>query len=246
MPYAEDSGKRARYRSFLEIRAGLKEGLPERMAEMGTEEWVKEMQEFAHAAQIFKPMSGMMASRFTSGKATSLDPAKTTATGIEGDQDNLLSRPVPKAADPAEEAARLGMYGPLTRSTAQFFPTRLLCKRFNVKPPDHVQLDPRPVPPGGGASDAASAGAEAASGGRFQSSGHQTSSKNLELVGKKEMEELQRESALQRGGQGVTEDSKGQVEAVVVDPERNEALEKERPGEAVFRAIFGSDSEEED
>lgn len=31
----------------------------------------------------------------------------------------------------------------------------------------------------------------------------------------------------------------------VIDPEQNEALEKERPGEAVFRAIFGSDSEDD-
>lgn len=29
----------------------------------------------------------------------------------------------------------------------------------------------------------------------------------------------------------------------IVDPERNEALEAERPGDAVFRAVFGSDSE---
>ena len=33
---------------------------------------------------------------------------------------------------------------------------------------------------------------------------------------------------------------------VVIEPERNEALEGERPGEAVFKAIFGSDSEKED
>ena len=246
MPYAEDHDKRARYRSFLEFRAGLRDGLPDRMVEMGTEEWVKEMQEFAHAAQIFRPMTGMMASRFTSGKATSLDPARTTATGVEGDQENLLSRPVPKAADPAEEAARLGMYGPLTRSTAQFFPTRLLCKRFNVKPPDHVQLDPGPVTSGGAASGASGSGAEEVFGGRFQRSGYQTASKNLELVGQQEMEELRRESALQRGGQCLEEDVKGEVEAVVVDPERNDALEMEKPGEAVFRAIFGSDSEGED
>jgi G patch domain-containing protein 1 len=32
----------------------------------------------------------------------------------------------------------------------------------------------------------------------------------------------------------------------VIEPERNEALEAERPGEAVFKAIFGSDDEDEE
>ena len=32
----------------------------------------------------------------------------------------------------------------------------------------------------------------------------------------------------------------------MVEPERNEALEAERPGEAVFKAIFGSEDEDED
>jgi len=30
-----------------------------------------------------------------------------------------------------------------------------------------------------------------------------------------------------------------------VDPDRNEALEQTRPGDAVFRAIFGSDDEDD-
>ena len=34
--------------------------------------------------------------------------------------------------------------------------------------------------------------------------------------------------------------------AAVVDVERNEALEGERPGDAVFRAIFGSDDDEDE
>jgi G patch domain-containing protein 1 len=31
----------------------------------------------------------------------------------------------------------------------------------------------------------------------------------------------------------------------LVDPERNEALEKERPNEALFRAIFGDSDDDE-
>jgi G patch domain-containing protein 1 len=33
---------------------------------------------------------------------------------------------------------------------------------------------------------------------------------------------------------------------VVVEPDRNEALEGQRAGEAVFKAIFGDDSDEDD
>ena len=280
IPYGEDPSKRARYRTFLEIRAGLnkQQGLPDRAEGMSTEDWVKEMTEFAHAAQIFKPMAGMMASRFTSSSASSSSTtlqqelnqrAASEISHPSGEQGNgslLSTTAASKPLDPAEEAARLGMYGPLTRSTTQFFPTRLLCKRFNVKPPEHVQLDPGNVPPGDAAGGTTSSSSSTAVGrgnanpndfsgqSRFQSGGYQTqpqapsqSHKRLELVGGKVWEELRRESGVRsevQGKAGGDGDGSQQVEKMtVVDPERNEALEKERPGDAVFRAIFGTDSE---
>jgi len=244
MPYAEDPAKRTRYRSFLEQRAGLRgEGtLPERADGMSTDDWVKEMKEFSHAAQVFKPMTGIMASRFTSSSSSS-----ATAPGSErlsNDNQSLLSRPVEKVEDPAEQAAKVGMYGPLTRSTSQFFPTRLLCKRFNVKPPAHVQMDPGKAPE--------DIGREAV--GTSQSGGVQTPThsealpgRRLELVGKRDMDDLIRERG---GGRGIMLEGGTDVKAeppmhVIVDPERNEALEQEKPGEAVFKAIFGSDSEDD-
>ena len=33
---------------------------------------------------------------------------------------------------------------------------------------------------------------------------------------------------------------------IVIDPSRNEALEAARPGEDVFKAVFGSDGEDEE
>ncbi|MCJ1394826.1 hypothetical protein MMC18_007706 [Xylographa bjoerkii] len=246
MPYAEDPAKRTRYRSFLELHGGLREGLPSCADGMSTDDWVKEMKEFVHAAQIFKPMTGRMAERFTTSTSTTTDSRKAGSV-LQADAETLLHTPAPKPTDPAEEAARLGMYGPLTRSSKQFFPTRLLCKRFNVKPPDHVQIDSGGVHPGGLNSVAAGDGAEPNFGERFQSSGYQTSTKSLELVGKKEMDELMRESGQQIGRAEVQGGRKREVvEPVVVDPERNEALEKERPGEAVFKAIFGSDSDSDE
>ncbi|MCJ1287126.1 hypothetical protein MMC26_006474 [Xylographa opegraphella] len=246
LPYAEDAAKRTRYRSFLEVHAGLREGLPSRAEGMSTDDWVNEMREFTHAAQIFKPMSGRMAERFTSGTSTTTDSG-ATSSAPQTDKETLPYTSAPKPIDPAEEAARVGMYGPLTRSSMQFFPMRLLCKRFNVKPPDHVLTEPGGMPPAGSNPVGASAGAGSGFGGRFQSSGYQTSTKSLELVGKKEMEELRRENGQPFGG---TEAHGGGtmsvVEPTVVNPERIEALEKKRPGQAVFKAIFGSDSESDD
>ncbi len=246
MPYAEDLAKRARYRTFLEIRAGLRpEGtLPDRPPGTTNDDWVVEMNEFARAAQIFKPMTGTMATRFTSSSSApklATDNVKLDSTTDSVGEPQLLTKPIGKTKTPAEEAAAVGMYGPLTRSVENFYPTRLLCKRFNVQPPAHVQVDPGKTPPG---SDAAG------------NSGSSTAlaQKRLELVGKKDMDELRmsgggtrdfvQSSEVNEGNAG-DEAGQSKVGAVVVDPDRNEALEQERPGEAVFKAIFGSDSEDD-
>lgn len=271
MPYAEDPSKRSRYRLFLEIRAGLRpEGtLPDRAPGVSNDDWANEMNEFAHAAQIFKPMTGMMASRFTSSssaptlasdnniKSSAASAGDVTAAGGGGKDAPQLLTTATKAKTPAEEAAAVGMYGPLTRSVENFYPTRLLCKRFNIKPPAHVQLDPGDGLPFSSASEKG-AGAPPPT--------HSTAmpQKRLELVGKKDMDALRmsaggggmrtsvggvdeddqgRGGGGMAGGQGKEEEEVGGL--VVVDPERNEAIEKERPEEAIFKAIFGSDSEDE-
>lgn len=233
LPYAEDPPKRIRYQLFLSTLAGLRElgTIPERAPGASTEDWVNEMREFAHAAQIFKPMSGMMATRFMSSKSA----PSVASDALEGKkaqgEEGFLTRPQETPKDPAEEAASVGMYGPLTRSTKEFYPTRLLCKRFNVKPPSHVAVDP------GGAPEGHPGGSET------------PNLQRLELVGKREMDELRREgAAAMRFSSGGVEGGKMEEVVVekggVVDPERNEALEKERPGEDIFRAIFGDSDED--
>lgn len=73
-------------------------------------------------------MSRLMATRFTS-----------SSTFLPGSSDSndvpLISKPTKEPEDPAFAAAKINMYGPLTRTKTDFFPTRLLCKRFNVKDP---------------------------------------------------------------------------------------------------------------
>lgn len=235
MPYSEDPDKRNRYRSFLEVRAGVRDNLPDRLPGSTTDEWASEMYEFARAAEIFKPVSGLMASRFTSassgpkGSSDALEPSSSTD---DNTNNPLLSRPAAKPEDPAVAAAKIGMFGAMTRSTVPFYPSRLLCKRFNVKPPAHVQSDS-----GEQQSQPQSSGGP----GGYQPNNNNNNTK--ELIPHDVLHQLMVDSG--RVGPGTADSSTGSgptsgpVEPVVVDPEHNEALEAERPGEAVFEAIFG-------
>ncbi|KAJ5091734.1 hypothetical protein NUU61_006604 [Penicillium alfredii] len=227
MPYAEDEGKRARYRTFLEVRAGLRQTLPDRLPESSTDDWVAEMQEFARAAEVFKPMSGVMASRFTSASS-----APKVASDAPDSADSPLGRPAEKPDDPAVAAAKVGMFGQMTRSTVSFYPARLLCKRFNVKPPAHVQVDPGEPP---GTSDQGPSS-------RFQA-GAPPSDGPKELVSRDIMNRLMMEST----GHSIAEsDSATAAPRPPVEPERNDALEAQRPDDALFKAIFGDDDDDDE
>ncbi|KAI9767271.1 MAG: hypothetical protein M1840_005871 [Geoglossum simile] len=225
MPYAEDEGKRARYQGFLELRAGLRDGLPERETGVSKDDWVKELKEFSYAAEIFKPMTGMMATRFTSSSSQPRLASDAPAS------EPLLRQQDQKPEDAAEAAAKLGMYGPMTRSVMQFLPTRLLCKRFNVKPPVHVQQDPTDEPPPGTHSSTIP-GAK------------------LEILPRSSLDDLIRDAAKKPRNREKEEEEEEaaapQRPVAAVDPERNEALEGERAGDAVFKAIFGSDDDDDD
>ena len=222
MPYGEDELKRNRYRTYLEHEAGTYPNLPEPGPSMNRNDWLKELREFASCAQIFKPMSGLMASRFTSSST-----APKLASDAPESKDSLLSKPAPKTEDPAEQAAKLEMYGPMTRSSQDWYPSRLLCKRFNVKPPAHVQPGTTEHDDGGPEQRTAS-----------------------DLVDKTMMQEIM----IQSGGinpllgQNTKEEVAPAIDQprdIVVDVETNEALEGQKAGEAVFKAIFGDDSDDD-
>lgn len=143
-PYTEDPPKRDRYRTFLEFSAGLRDTQPARPSDLSNQIWTNELREFAHAARVFKPVTGAMASRFQSSsvgaQSSSQSPQLNTQAQTAGDGNgagaHMIHKPKPK--DPAEEAASMGMYGPLTRQVLIFYPSRLVCKRFGVKVPGHV------------------------------------------------------------------------------------------------------------
>jgi G patch domain-containing protein 1 len=228
MPYSEDPTKRARYVGFLELRAGLKDDLPERATGVSISEWVKELQEFAHAAEVFRPTTGIMASRFTSSSSSTIPGS----AGADSSKDNMLRAPITKPEDPAEQAAKLGIYGAMTRTSFPFHPSRLLCKRFNVQPPPDM-------PHGGDASE-----------GGFKK-------ETEEVVSKSAMDKmlhevltngpgLQRPAWMGQSSESVASDTVKSTEHATVDVEKNEALTSERAPEDVFKAIFGDDDDDDE
>lgn len=190
---------------------------------MNTQDWIKELNEFMGAARIFKPLTGLIATRFTSSTTTaSAFQGDTPITAVH-DPNTLLHRPMPKPEDPAEAAAKMSMYGPVTRSIIEFFPTQLLCKRFNVRPPDYADTT------GGNGEKGLGVWVP-------------TSAANRDLVSKGQLTEMMR---VARGDESYVLPEGVRMAAPRVDTETNEALEGERAGEDVFKAIFG-DSDEED
>lgn len=224
-PYADDEAKRSRYIAFLEYQAGFKPTPGTKPPRMNDEDWLRELHEFYNCARIFKPMTGFMASRFTTSSAAK---PSTASAGDTGDKE-LISKPPPKPEDPAEEAAKLGMFGPMTRSVADFYPTRLLCKRFNVKPPAHVQQD-----------DSAAAGSGRNAGSQYDVyQDYGPASRDAVAA------EFGFGLASSNGGSGDVRSGREGPEQTVIDSSRNEALEGQRAGEEVFKAIFG-DSDDDD
>ncbi|ORY15637.1 hypothetical protein BCR34DRAFT_477689 [Clohesyomyces aquaticus] len=221
MPYGDDPKKRARYIGFLEIRAGLKDGLPERVPGITNVEWGQELREFAQAAHVFKPIQGLMASRFTSSTSHPQSHARGGPSHTP-----LLGVPEPKPEDPAETAAKLGMYGAMTRTVIPFHPARLLCKRFNVKPPPDVPFDSESAP---------------------------RSSRTEEPVSKAAMNQMFHQAMIV--GSSMSHPSSAEphsaafipdraAEQAPVDSETNEALLENRASDDVFRALFGDEDDD--
>lgn len=241
MPYSEDEDKRARYKYFLEVSAGRQTNLPERAKSASVEDWAKELREFAEAAEVFKPTTGLLASRFTSS---------VNAPKLASDAPDQLPPQVPaREDDPAEKAAKMGMHGMMTRTRERFYPNRLLCKRFGVRPPPDTGPDTGDP-------------AEPRSRGHDQDVAEAT--RGLDLVGQSSMEKIMLSANLSRANSGFVNgglhggDSRTAtgptdapsrtplILAAEVDPERNEALEGERPNPSLFKAIFGDEDDEDD
>ncbi|KAG0265825.1 hypothetical protein BG011_003976 [Mortierella polycephala] len=152
MPFGDNIPKQNRYKQYLNIQAGNSEEKIGLVDGFSGEDMTKELNEFVQAARIFKPMTSSMANRFTS--ASSIVEFAQPMAGLRTAEDIKTAEktaPIHAAVERMEvpksqaaKAAAMGMFGPLTRTTVDFYPSKLLCKRFNVPNPhpDHKDSGP--------------------------------------------------------------------------------------------------------
>lgn len=229
-PFVTDPTKQARYKVYLESQASQDSSAPPIKLIPGqrTDEFNKEVEDYAKAALLFKPMSGAMAGRFTS--AAVIDHGPKIHEGLHTPSAEEMEKKEEDERKKAEEnispkahAAKLSMYGPLTREVKPWQPAKLLCKRFGVKDPNPPPETPVDVPPAAGA---------AASGADFEQPDAQASMSTSAFES----------TGTRRGGPkdlanvGLGED----------EDQGRDTLTYERPTMDVFKAIFASDDEDSD
>ena len=92
-------------------------------------EWERqrELDEFARASVLYRPLSNAISSRFTR--------ASIITTDIENKNERSTSSETDSDKPDDVKAAKLGMYGKLTRTAIEWYPDKILCKRFNIPDP---------------------------------------------------------------------------------------------------------------
>lgn len=125
-PFAKDPAKQARYESFLSTRNGEEVCQPS-SNESGLTEWEREREkeEFIRSAALYRPLNSTLASRFTTAKQT--DDNRTVYEDVLAQQSSDTSGQV--------KAARMKMFGKLTRDVFEWHPNNIMCKRFNIPNP---------------------------------------------------------------------------------------------------------------
>ena len=100
-----------------------------------------ELEDYSKAASLFKPISGAMAGRFTT--ASVVDFGFKTHEGLHTpSHEEIAAKEAQRLKEeedkisPKAHAAKMGMFGPLTRETRPWQPVSRLCKRFGVKVPE--------------------------------------------------------------------------------------------------------------
>ncbi|CAG0902601.1 unnamed protein product [Cyprideis torosa] len=135
-PFHKDPEKQRRYEQYLVLRReGKKQFLrklqPDRMTEWERE---NEAHEFERAAVLFKPLSGGIAARFVSSHFSGEE--KDRLSHVPATEDNKDKVITTSGKDPGTvEAVRSKMYGRLTRVVRDWYPDKLVCKRFNIADP---------------------------------------------------------------------------------------------------------------
>ncbi|KAF8902383.1 hypothetical protein CPB84DRAFT_1775955, partial [Gymnopilus junonius] len=232
-PFTSDPKKQARYIAYLRSQAVQDGSVPplQQLPGQKAEDFNKEVGDYAKAASLFKPISGAMAGRFTSAAVVDFGPKiqeglYTPTTEELAKKEEERKKEEEDKISPKAHAAKMGMYGPLTREKKLWQPARLLCKRFGVKEPN-----PEPEVPAG----EAMAGSSSKPGPSFT----QTEAE----------QQLLASSAKDASAQGQTSSGPRDLTNIGLgedETQGRDTLTYERPSMDLFKAIFASDDEEED
>ncbi|PCH44567.1 hypothetical protein WOLCODRAFT_77193 [Wolfiporia cocos MD-104 SS10] len=237
-PFATDPVKHARYTAFLTFQSARESAtslgldpLPGQRAE----EFRKELEDYAKAATVFKPLSAAMADRFRSAAVVETgptvveglhQPAPTDEATQEEEQQQQQQKE--EEEDPRASAVRMGMFGPLTREVVPWQPARLLCKRFGVRDPE---VDTSSTAAGLGDELAPTGAARDAAAEAGQAAPLAITDRSAAGAG-----ERGREVPRDLANVGLGED----------DDQGRDTLTYQRPGMDIFKAIFASDEEDSD
>ena len=231
-PFTSDPAKQARYNAYLQSQAGQDGSFPALQPIPGQprDEFNKELEDYAKAASLFKPISGAMAGRFTSAAVIDFGPKvhEGLHTPTKEDIAAKEAQERKEAEDrisPTAHAAKMGMYGLLTREKKPWQPARLLCKRFGVK-------DPNPDP---------EVASEAAAGSSAMATPSFTHSEQQEASGSKSAADTTTPTQARDGPRDLANVGLGEDET-----QGQDTLTYERPSMDIFKAIFASDDEESD
>jgi G patch domain-containing protein 1 len=143
-PFKDNEIKQARYTSYLNAQSTSQAVDLQPLPGQSIADFNSELESFAKAAQIFKPMSAAMASRFRS--STAVEAAPQLREGLYQPTEEAYAKHKSEAEaagimrmeveeTPKEHAAKLGMFGAMTREQKDWIPARLLSKRFGIRPP---------------------------------------------------------------------------------------------------------------
>ncbi|XP_053127014.1 G patch domain-containing protein 1 isoform X2 [Hemicordylus capensis] len=124
-PFGKQPEKQKRYENYIETLKHEKKDTVESCLDQNMTEWERgrEQEEFSRAAVLYKSSSSVLSSRFTHAKH-------------EDDTDKVeVPRDQEMDIDDKEAAAKMKMFGKLTREKFEWHPDKLLCKRFNVPDP---------------------------------------------------------------------------------------------------------------
>lgn len=248
-PFTADPVKQSRYTAFLTFQANRTDSSGAPTLSLGPlppqsiEDFNKELEDYAKAATVFKPLSAAMAGRFRSAAIVESGPTVVEGLyqptpGSASDSGTKEEQEEEKDDDPRMGAVRLGMYGPLTREVHPWQPARLLCKRFGVKDPE-VDMSGEV---GGAGSEfmptaaAMGAGQQGAGGANAATPSATTPVAGTITDGTVSGDAPRRDGPRDLAKVGLGDD----------EDQGRDTLTYERPAMNIFKAIFASDDEDSD